>query len=171
VHNLHEEHLSGLLHIDSQLCFAVYAAAHAFTHAYKPLLGELDITYPQYLVLMVLWKKDGRTVKDIGDKLHLDSGTLTPLLKRLEAAGLLRRCRDQEDARQLSVTLTPEGWSMRERAATVRERLVCAIGIPEVALQALRRDLDELTQILRATDFTAHNSASVPSKPNSELGG
>lgn len=95
--------------LDNQLCFAVYAAAHAFGRAYRNLLGRYDLTYPQYLVLMVLWEEDGLTVKEIGEKLFLDSGTLTPLLKRLEASGRVRRARDRPDERQVSIFLTEAG--------------------------------------------------------------
>src|SRR6218665_1308085 len=88
------------LKLDSMLCFAVYAAGHAFTRFYKPRLDALGLTYPQYLVFLVLWEEDGLTVKALGDKLFLDSGTITPLIKRLEARGLVRRQRDDEDERQ-----------------------------------------------------------------------
>jgi DNA-binding MarR family transcriptional regulator len=96
------------LHLDSMLCFAVYAAGHAFTRFYKPRLDAIGLTYPQYLVFMVLWEGDGITVKALGDRLFLDSGTITPLLKRLEARGLLRRERDEEDERQVRIYLTGE---------------------------------------------------------------
>ena len=103
--------------LGNQICFAVYSTAHAFNRAYKPLLDKLGLTYPQYLVMMVLWEHDGVPVKDIGEKLHLDSGTLTPLLKRLEAAELVRRTRSTEDERQVLIalsswfdTLTMSGW-------------------------------------------------------------
>src|ERR1700747_3065925 len=96
-----------LLMLSNQLCFAVYSTAHAFNRVYKPLLDSLGLTYPQYLVMLTLWERDRVTVTAIGEQLFLDSGTLTPLLKRLEAAGLLRRSRDRADERQVLVTLTP----------------------------------------------------------------
>ena len=99
--------------LDNQLCFAVYAAAHAFGRAYRSMLNHHDLTYPQYLVLLVLWEEEGLTVKDIGTKLFLDSGTLTPLLKRLEAAGQVRRVRDRADERQVSIFLTDKGRSLK----------------------------------------------------------
>lgn len=99
--------------LDNQLCFAVYAAAHAFGRAYRGLLSGNDLTYPQYLVLLVLWEEEGLTVKEIGDRLYLDSGTLTPLLKRLEAAGRVRRARDRQDERQVSIFLTAEGRGLQ----------------------------------------------------------
>ncbi|MFN3628424.1 MAG: MarR family winged helix-turn-helix transcriptional regulator, partial [Parvibaculum sp.] len=104
------------LHLSQQLCFAVYSTAHAFNHFYKRLLAPLDITYPQYLVMLVLWEGDQLTVKEIGARLQLDSGTLTPLLKRLEGAGLVTRTRDQRDERQVRIGLTATGRALRERA-------------------------------------------------------
>src|SRR3569832_2323767 len=97
------------LRLDNQICFAVYSATHAFNRVYKPLLDRLGLTYPQYLVLLVLWERDGIAVKEIGERLHLDSGTLTPLLKRLEQAGLIKRTRSSEDERQVLIDLTAQG--------------------------------------------------------------
>src|SRR5215212_1497516 len=97
------------LRLDNQLCFAVYSAAHAFNRVYKPLLDRLGLTYPQYLVMLVLWERDGVPVKDIGERLFLDSCPLTPLLKRLETAGLVSRTRSTEDERQVLIDLTPLG--------------------------------------------------------------
>jgi DNA-binding MarR family transcriptional regulator len=137
------------LPLEDHLCFAVYAAGHAFTTAYKPLLEPLGLTYPQYLVLIVLWERDGRTLKEIGARLHLDSGTLTPLLKRLEAAGFVRRRRDVADERQLRVELTEKGRATQGEAASIRESLQCTLGVSVEALQALQRDLAALTPRLR----------------------
>jgi hypothetical protein len=97
------------LRLDNQICFAVYSTAHAFNRVYKPLLDKLGLTYPQYLVMLVLWERDGVPVKDIGERLFLDSGTLTPLLKRLEAAELIKRTRSTEDERQVLIALTAKG--------------------------------------------------------------
>lgn len=105
--------------LDAQLCFAVYAAAHAFGRAYRTLLAAHDLTYPQYLVLLVLWEHDGSTVKEIGNRLFLDSGTLTPLLKRLEASGHVRRARDRADERQVSILLTEKGRALQGRMECV----------------------------------------------------
>ncbi|WP_457104039.1 MarR family winged helix-turn-helix transcriptional regulator [Methylobacterium sp. P5_C11] len=105
--------------LDNQLCFAVYAAAHAFGRAYRNLLGRHELTYPQYLVLLVLWEQDGLSVKEIGNRLFLDSGTLTPLLKRLEASGRVRRARDRVDERQVSIFLTPAGAALRDQLACI----------------------------------------------------
>src|SRR5579864_4437691 len=107
------------LKLDNQICFAVYSAAHAFNRVYKPLLDRLGLTYPQYLVMLVLWERDGVPLKDIGERLFLDSGTLTPLLKRLEAAQLIQRTRSKEDERQVLISLTSRGQALREKARTV----------------------------------------------------
>ena len=119
------------LRLDNQICFAVYSTAHAFNRVYKPLLDKLGLTYPQYLVMLVLWERDGVPVKDIGERLFLDSGTLTPLLKRLEAAELVRRTRSTEDERQVLIALTPKGEALREKArsgAAVDSRGVSLLG-------------------------------------------
>ncbi len=135
--------------LDQQLCFAVYAAGHAFSAAYKPLLDPLGLTYPQYLVLLVLWERDGLNVKEIGRRLHLDSGTLTPLLKRLETSGFLRRQRDPTDERQLRIALTEEGRNLREPVRIAREKIGCALGGSEEPIQALKRELQKMTFLLR----------------------
>ena len=113
-----------LLRLDNQICFAVYSAAHAFNRVYKPLLDRLGLTYPQYLVMLSLWERDGVPVKDIGERLFLDSGTLTPLLKRLEAAGLVKRTRSTEDERQVLIALTPQGQALKEKARTVPQSIL-----------------------------------------------
>lgn len=107
------------LRLDNQLCFALYSASLAMTKLYKPLLDELGITYPQYLVLLVLWERDGITVSELGERLSLDSGTLTPLLKRLETAGLVSRLRDTQDERRVLVRLSAAGRELKERAARI----------------------------------------------------
>ena len=118
--------------LGNQICFAVYSTAHAFNRVYKPLLDRLGLTYPQYLVMMVLWERDGVPVKDIGEKLFLDSGTLTPLLKRLEAADLVKRTRSTEDERQVLIALTPHGHALREKARAVPQAMLassaCSVG-------------------------------------------
>ena len=136
--------------LEQQLCFSVYSAAHAFTAAYKPLLEPFGLTYPQYLVLLALWQEDGVSVKEIGGRLHLDSGTLTPLLKRLQASGYVRRGRDPADERQLRVELTEEGQRLRWKVVEVRKSLVCSLGTTEAPIQALREQVDAMTQALRA---------------------
>src|SRR6201986_3830711 len=115
-----------LLKLDHQICFAVYSAAHAFNRVYKPLLDRLGLTYPQYLVMLVLWERDDVPVKEIGERLFLDSGTLTPLLKRLEAADLIKRTRSTEDERQVLIALTPKGRSLKEKARAVPEGILAS---------------------------------------------
>ena len=138
------------LKLGNQLCFAVYAADHAFTAAYKPLLDPLGLTYPQYLVLLVLWEEEGLSVKEIGQRLHLDSGTLTPVLKRLEKAGFVRRRRDAQDERQVRVELTDKGWDTRTKALEVPRAMICALGQSEPELQELKRAVDQLQAALRS---------------------
>lgn len=136
--------------LSRMLCFAIYSAGHAFNHVYKPLLHKLGLTYPQYLVLLVLWEEDNLTVKDIGQCLFLDSGTLTPLLKRLEGAGLVRRTRDTWDERQVRTTLTPEGQAMEGQVSSIMAELVCAIGQPDEQLLALTDEITRVRTVLQA---------------------
>jgi DNA-binding MarR family transcriptional regulator len=114
--------------VEDQLCFAVYLAGHAFNRLYRSVLAELGLTYPQYLVMLVLWEGDGLSVKALGERLMLDSGTLTPLLKRLEAAGLIRRRRSLRDERQVELFLTPQGDRLRGKGACVPESMGAAVG-------------------------------------------
>jgi MarR family transcriptional regulator, organic hydroperoxide resistance regulator len=115
--------------LEEQLCFAIYSASHAFTRAYRGLLEPLGLTYPQYLVLLALWERDAMRVKEIGARLHLDSGTLTPLLKRLEGLGYVRRIRSTDDERQVSIKLTPEGLALRDKAAAIPDEMLCLAGV------------------------------------------
>ncbi len=133
------------LELDFQLCFPLYAASRAVTRAYAPLLEPHGLTYPQYLTLLALWSDpDGQTVGDLGRRLRLDSGTLTPLLKRLEAAGLVHRQRDPSDERRVVVTLTPAGDRLQDELAHVPGALFERIGLAADDLIALRRILDRL---------------------------
>jgi MarR family transcriptional regulator, organic hydroperoxide resistance regulator len=116
------------LKLDRQLCFALYSASLAMTKFYKPLLEPLGLTYPQYLVMLVLWEADGLTVGQVGERLQLDSGTLTPLLKRLEAQGLVQRLRDTEDERRVLLQITAAGRALKAKALAVPEALACASG-------------------------------------------
>jgi len=136
--------------LDNQLCFALYAAARAVTSCYQPLLDALELTYPQYLVLMVLWEEDGARVSRIGERLFLDSATLTPLLKRLAARGLLERRRSQRDERVVEVHLTAEGKRMKRRAADVPGHLFGKSQLSARELTALRGQLQRLTRTLHA---------------------
>lgn len=140
------------LQLDSMLCFAVYAAEHAFTRFYKPRLDAIGLTYPQYLVFLVLWEQDGITVKALGSKLFLDSGTITPLIKRLEARGLVRRQRDEKDERQVRILLTDEGRALRATALSVPLAVGKASGLDRVGAEALRNELVRLRERLDAVE-------------------
>lgn len=133
-----------LLALDNQFCFALYSASLALTKSYKPLLEELGLTYPQYLVMLVLWEQDHILVKDIGSALFLDSGTLTPLLKRMEAAGLLERHRDESDERQVRIILTNSGKELKKAAKKIPLKILCASGQDQNTLMQLRSQLSEL---------------------------
>ena len=133
-----------MLALENQFCCALYSASHAVTKTYKPLLDRLGLTYPQYLVMLVLWEHDAILVKDIGARLFLDSGTLTPLLKRLEANGLVERRRDAHDERQVRISLSPAGRALRAEAMAVPEQLLCASGQEAVALGRLRSELSSV---------------------------
>ncbi|MDQ1212844.1 MarR family winged helix-turn-helix transcriptional regulator [Pantoea anthophila] len=130
--------------VDQQLCFALYSANLAMNKVYRQLLSQLDITYPQYLVMLVLWQKDDVTVSEIGEQLFLDSATLTPLLKRLESAGLINRQRTRQDERQVAVTLTEAGEALRTKAASIPEAVKCATACDDETLLALKTELDGL---------------------------
>ena len=133
-----------MLLLDNQLCFALYSTSLAMTRVYKPLLGEIGLTYPQYLAMLVLWEKDGLTVSALGERLYLDSGTLTPLLKRLESSGLIARLRDVEDERRVCITLTSAGRKLKGKAAKIPACVLRAsqCSIPE--LHALTQQVQSL---------------------------
>jgi DNA-binding MarR family transcriptional regulator len=139
------------LTLDRQLCFALYSASRAMTAAYRPILSELNLTYPQYLVLLVLWEEDRVTVGRLGERLQLDSGTLSPLLKRLEANGFIRRERSLQDERQVEVTLTPAGRKLEGKAQCIPERLGAQTGITEQEAADLRDAIHRLTDALTAS--------------------
>ncbi|MEE3168723.1 MAG: MarR family transcriptional regulator [Pseudomonadota bacterium] len=130
-----------LLTLDRQMCFALYSASLAMTKLYKPLLSKLDLTYPQYLVMLVLWERDGIRVSGLKERLYLDYGTLTPLIKRLEARGLLIRQRSPEDERQVIVRLTEEGRAMRAEAGQIPEQVASASGCSLAELEDLKNQL------------------------------
>ena len=134
--------------LDNQLCFALYSASLAMTKLYKPLLDELGLTYPQYLAMLALWERDGLMVSELGERLFLDSGTLTPLLKRLEAAGLVARIRDVQDERRVHISLTTAGRKLKARAQKVPGCVLAAsrCSIPELVL--LTRQVRELRERL-----------------------
>ena len=139
---------AGWLALDHQLCFAVYSASLAMTKLYKPLLAPLGLTYPQYLVMLVLWEGDGITVSQLGERLSLDSGTLTPLLKRLEAAGLLQRQRDAADERRVLLQLSAAGRKLKSRAVRVPQAVACATGCNIDELGSLVARLKQLRTTL-----------------------
>lgn len=140
------------INIDNMLCFALYAASRAIMDAYRPLLQELDLTYPQYLVMIVLWERETSSVKELGTILHLDSGTLSPLLKRLEGAGFITRQRRASDERVVDIALTEEGRLLKTRAAHIPIAVGCQYGI----------DFDEYIELLsRLKKLTEHLSTST----------
>jgi len=138
------------LRLDNQICFAIYSAAHAFNRVYKPLLDRLGLTYPQYLAMLVLWERDGVPVKEIGERLFLDSGTLTPLLKRLETAGLIKRTRSRQDERQVLIALTPQGQALKDRARTVPLSILAASQCSVAELSDARDEIVALRDRLNA---------------------
>ena len=143
------------LTLDQMLCFAVYSAGHAMNRVYKPLLDALGLTYPQYLVMLVLWEQDSLTVGQVGERLFLDSSTLTPLLKRLEGAGILKRARDSADERQVRVRLTEAGRALRARARGLPACVVKATGQSLPELRRLQDEIQHLRSALQAAAATA----------------
>jgi len=137
------------LHLDAQLCFAVSAAARAMSAAYAPLLEPLGLTHPQYLVMLVLWEHDGLRVTDIGTRLHLDSGTLTPLLKRLQGRGLVERRRTVEDERVVEIHLTDAGRALHHQALEIPAAMACRAAFDGAEFADLRRQLLTLTARMR----------------------
>jgi DNA-binding MarR family transcriptional regulator len=139
-----DNHDNNPLRLENFLCFSVYAASHAFNRIYKPLLDALELTYPQYLVMVTLWEEDDQPVRSIGEKVFLESSTLTPLLKRLEAAGLVKRTRDPKDERSVRITLTAEGRELRQKALDVPR---CVGEVAELDLSTIKRLIDDLGQL------------------------
>jgi MarR family transcriptional regulator, organic hydroperoxide resistance regulator len=146
---------ANLLALDAQLCFALYATSLALTKRYKPLLAPLGLTYPQYLVMLVLWEGDGITVSQLGDRLELDSGTLTPLLKRLEAAGLVQRLRDTADERRVLLRLSASGRALRKRAAGIPLAIGTAVGCSASEAQRLKARVHRLRQQIESCSTPA----------------
>ncbi|WP_354685296.1 MarR family transcriptional regulator [Cupriavidus necator] len=144
--------------LDRQLCFALYSTSLTMTKLYKPLLSELGLTYPQYLVMLVLWETDTLTVSELGARLALDSGTLTPLLKRLESSGLVTRTRDTADERRVQVRLTDAGRALRQAATRIPEQMLCATQCPVEEIQALTQRL----HALRSSLEQARTDSSLP---------
>ncbi|MBD9427713.1 MarR family transcriptional regulator [Pseudomonas sp. PDM15] len=145
--------LEAQLLLDNQLCFKLYAASRAVIRAYKPMLDELGLTYPQYLAMLVLWEwqaaqPEQATVKALGERLMLDSGTLTPLLKRLEQLGLVRRSRSSADERELRLALSEAGLALRERVLPLKSRLLCEHGVDLGELEGMRQSLGQLLALV-----------------------
>jgi DNA-binding MarR family transcriptional regulator len=136
------------LKLDNQLCFALYSTSLAMTKVYKPLLAKLGMTYPQYLVMLVLWENDGLMVSRIGERLYLDSGTLTPLLKRLEAGGLITRVRDAEDERRVQIHLTVAGRALKAEAASIPACIAAHTRSDMQGLVALNQEIQQFRQQL-----------------------
>jgi MarR family transcriptional regulator, organic hydroperoxide resistance regulator len=139
------------LRLNRQVCFAMYSASRAATAAYRPMLEELGLTYPQYLVMLVLWEDQPRGVRELGEELGLDSGTLSPLLKRLEALGLVRRHRSAEDERRIEIFLTDAGAELSTKATGIPQRLADAAGLSPRELDQLRETLGRLAAALQAS--------------------
>lgn len=143
--------MNSSLRLENQLCFALYAASRAVIQAYQPLLAPLGLTYPQYLVLLVLWEGEEPLVKELGERLDLDSGTLTPVLKRLEAGGLVRRERQQADQRKVRIRLTPRGRALKAKAEKIPPTLACRYGARSAeSVNPLLETLRGLREKLRA---------------------
>jgi MarR family transcriptional regulator, organic hydroperoxide resistance regulator len=136
--------------LDDQLCFGLYSASRAVTSLYRVVLAELDLTYPQYLVMLALWEQDDRLVKELGAELSLDSGTLSPLLKRLDAAGLVLRNRQTDDERSVRISLSDAGKALREKAVGIPDVIGDAMGLDAAGLARMRGELDRLTQSVNA---------------------
>ncbi|MGY1741405.1 MULTISPECIES: MarR family winged helix-turn-helix transcriptional regulator [unclassified Blastococcus] len=132
--------------LEDQLCFALYAASRALTARYRPQLDEIGLTYPQYLVMMLLWEEDNQTVGQLGTRLNLDSGTLSPLLKRLTAAGLVTRHRRVEDERSVSIALTDSGRALRDRALAINEDMIGALQLDRDDFRGLKTQLETLIE-------------------------
>jgi len=148
--------------LDEQICFALYNASRAVTARYRDLLAPLGLTYPQYLVLLVLWQGGSTTVSDLGQQLQLESGTLSPLLKRLEAHGLLTRTRSAFDERTVDVALTDAGAALREQAAGFADQICGATGLELTDLQALRVDIAALAAAVRANTAAVAAAVAAP---------
>ncbi|MER2123676.1 MAG: MarR family transcriptional regulator [Exiguobacterium indicum] len=140
------------LALDEQLCFPFYAISREITRRYRPLLEPLGLTYPQYLVMLVVWEEEGQSLKAIGERLHLDSGTLTPLLKKLEAADLLRRVRKPEDERHIQIFLTDSGRALRKQAETIPLDLVRTLDVDEEDLRVVKAALNRLVMKMSDPD-------------------
>ncbi|MFW7377274.1 MAG: MarR family winged helix-turn-helix transcriptional regulator [Oligoflexus sp.] len=148
----HHDEGDKLLSLDKQLCFALYAASKAMTQAYRPFLQKLGLTYPQYLVFLVLWEEDGISLKALGTKLYLDSGTLTPLLKRLEKQNFIERRRFEKDEREIRICLTGAGKELKDKARTIPESMICQMAIEREDVFRLREEVKGLLRAINSRD-------------------
>lgn len=158
--------MRGSPRLDDQLCFALYAASRAMVAAYQPFLAPLGLTYPQYLVLLCLWEEDHVTVSHLGERLHLDSGTLTPLLKRMEKDGLVTRARDREDERKVILTLGPRGRKLEARAPEVTNGIFCSFGASLEEIVRVRTSVKRLISKLESKKPVSKKTPSKKSEPN-----
>ena len=134
--------------LDNQVCFSLYAASREIIKLYKPFLDKYNLTYTQYVAMLVLWEDEKSTVKDIGKRLHLDSGTLTPLLKKIECMGLIKRYRDVNDDRVVIVELTQDGRALKEKVLEVPKEMACKVNMPKEELIELKMKLDSLLKAI-----------------------
>jgi len=148
------------LRLDNQLCFALYAATRAITRTYREGLEPIGLTYPKYLVLLVLWQSDGARVSEIGNRLMLNSGTISPVVKRLEAEGIVEHKRCRKDEREVEVWLTPKGSDLRESVERARDHVVCQLKMSEPEILALRNELMELIERLNKESYTEKEACS-----------
>ncbi|WP_292589805.1 MULTISPECIES: MarR family winged helix-turn-helix transcriptional regulator [unclassified Mesotoga] len=146
-----------LLRLDNQLCFALYSSSRGITRLYRPVLSKLGLTYPQYLVMLVLWEREPLTVKDLGEKLFLDSGTLTPLLKRMERQSLLTRERSQGDERQVLISLTEKGKGLKDKAIDIPMKIAEQVNISQREYISL---MSSLKKLLKKIDMSESNGSS-----------
>jgi MarR family transcriptional regulator, organic hydroperoxide resistance regulator len=152
-HNRRQETATGIpLELEEFLCFSVYSASHAFNRVYQPLLSDIGLTYPQFIAMILLWEQDGQTVGELGQKLFLQSNTLTPMLKRLETLGLIKRTRDSSDERQVRINLTESGHKLRLRASDIVRSVREATGLPEKQFKDLKEGVDALRKALDSRD-------------------
>ncbi|NLY47730.1 MAG: MarR family transcriptional regulator [Clostridiales bacterium] len=135
-----------LLRLDNQLCFSLYVCSKEIIRQYKPLLDPYGLTYTGYIILMALWEEDGITIKDLGERLYLDSGTLTPLLKKLESQGYITRSRSKKDERNVYITLTKKGRDFQDEALSIPEKMVCSLGLD---MEEGKRLIDELHRLMK----------------------
>ena len=144
----HEHSTSSPLELGEFLCFAIYSAGHAFNRVYQPLLKDLSLTYPQFIALVLLWGEDGQTVGELGQKLFLQSNTLTPMLKRLEVLGYIKRSRDSADERQVRINLTEAGRRLHLQASDIVRSVRDATGLHDKQVKELTKEVDRLRKAL-----------------------